>query len=149
VGRNPAPRVRKLATHPGVVVTGAVPEIWPYLESAVAAVAPFRICQGVQNKILEALAIGLPVVSTSRPARAIGATDGETLLVADTPEEFARCVVNLLDDPDARARFARGREFVRRRFDWDTNLDRLERWLCELGGEREMRAGVEQNAAAR
>src|SRR5712691_11260778 len=66
VGRNPSRRVRRLARLRGVIVTGAVPEVYPYLRGAIAAVAPFRICQGVQNKILEALAVGLPVVATPR-----------------------------------------------------------------------------------
>ena len=132
VGRNPSPRVRELAKLPGISVVGAVPEVQPYLENAVAAVAPFRICQGVQNKILEALAIGLPVVATSRPARAVGATSSELLFVADTPEEFAQAVIRVLE---AHPLQGSGREFIQKHFDWERNLEPLDRWLSEVSFE--------------
>jgi sugar transferase (PEP-CTERM/EpsH1 system associated) len=130
-GRNPALRVRDLVKQEGVVVTGTVPEVQSYLLGAAAVVAPFRIAQGVQNKILEAFALGKPVVSTSRPAQAVGARDGETILVADEPAEFAQRVNEILSDPSMQKRFAGGREFVRQHFDWDTNLGRLENHLIE------------------
>jgi sugar transferase (PEP-CTERM/EpsH1 system associated) len=129
VGRNPSPRVLELAKLSGVSVIGAVPEVQPYLENAVAAVAPFRICQGVQNKILEALAIGLPVVATPRPARAVGATSSELLFVAHTPEEFARVVIQVLETQPLRGR---GKEFIQEHFDWERNLEPLDRWLLEV-----------------
>jgi len=129
-GRNPTSDVKRLAKKPGVVVTGAVPDVHPYLMGSSVVVAPFRISQGVQNKILEALAVGKPVVSTSRPAEAIDAVHGETLLIADSPEEFAQSVSDLLGSSELRGRFERGSEFVRQKFDWQTNLARLEK-LCE------------------
>jgi sugar transferase (PEP-CTERM/EpsH1 system associated) len=133
VGRNPSSRVRRLSDLPGVVVTGTVPDVQPYLGSAVAAVAPFRICQGIQNKILEALAIGLPVVATPRPARAVGATSEELLFVADGAQDFARAVVAVLENPRLRQNL-RGKEFVKRRFDWERNLEPLDQWLKEAVG---------------
>jgi glycosyltransferase involved in cell wall biosynthesis len=126
--------VRRLAGLPGVTVTGAVPEVLPYLESAVAAVAPLRICQGVQNKILEALAIGLPVVATPRSARAVGASSAELLFVAETPADFARSVIRVRENPVLR-RASGGREFVRRHFDWNQNLEPLDSWLRQAAGE--------------
>jgi sugar transferase (PEP-CTERM/EpsH1 system associated) len=148
VGRNPSPRVCRLAALPGVTVTGTVPDVQPYLRSAVAAVAPFRICQGVQNKILEALAIGLPVVATPRPARAVGATANELLFVAQQPEDFAKAVVSVLETPQLRQNLS-GRSFVERRFDWERNLEPLERWLLEAAGERSWTPGqAVENAAA-
>jgi polysaccharide biosynthesis protein PslH len=137
VGRNPAPRVRDLVKREGVVVTGTVPEVQTYLLGAAVVVAPFRISQGVQNKILEALALGKAVVSTSRPAQAVGARDGEVLFVADEPGQFAKRVIEVLSDPATQERFAGGREFVRRHFDWDTNLGRLERRLMEAAGQHD------------
>jgi sugar transferase (PEP-CTERM/EpsH1 system associated) len=134
VGRNPSRRVRRLAGLPGVTVTGAVPEVLPYLESAVAAVAPLRICQGVQNKILEALAIGLPVVATPRSARAVGASSAELLFVAETQADFARSVIRVRENPVLR-RASGGREFVRRHFDWNQNLEPLDSWLRQAAGE--------------
>jgi glycosyltransferase involved in cell wall biosynthesis len=127
-GRSPVRRVNRLASQPGVIVTGAVPDVQPYLENAVAAVAPFRICQGVQNKILEAMAIGLPVVATRRPARAVGASPNELLFVADTPEDFAQAVIRVLENKNIRQCLA-GKEFVRRHFNWARNLEPLEGWL--------------------
>jgi sugar transferase (PEP-CTERM/EpsH1 system associated) len=140
VGRNPSPRVRSLTALPGVVVTGTVPDVQPYLRAAAAAVAPFRICQGVQNKILEALAIGLPVVATPRPARAVGASPDELLFVAQHPKEFAKAVVSVLETPQLRQNLS-GRQFVERRFDWERNLEPLERWLLEAVGERSCTSG--------
>jgi len=128
-GRHPSTAVQQLAQLPGVVVAGAIPEVHPYLEGAAAIVAPFRIAQGIQNKILEALAARKPVVSTRKPAEAIGAKHGETLLIADTPAEFASAVVGLLEDPNLAQRFAGGPEFVRQNFDWQVNLRRLEKLL--------------------
>jgi sugar transferase (PEP-CTERM/EpsH1 system associated) len=134
VGRNPSNQVKRLASLPGVIVTGTVPEVQPYLENAAVAVAPFRICQGVQNKILEALAIGLPVVATPRPARAIGATSAELLFVAETPDEFASAVIRVLEEPQLRSG-SNGCEFVQSHFDWEQNLQPLELWLQEVTGE--------------
>jgi glycosyltransferase involved in cell wall biosynthesis len=131
VGRNPSKRVRRLAARPGTVVIGAVPEVQPYLEHAIAAVAPFRICQGVQNKILEALSIGLPVVATPRPARAVGAGEKELLFVAEGAEEFAQAVRRLLENPEMR-RGSGGKEFVERQYNWETNLKPLDRWISEI-----------------
>jgi sugar transferase (PEP-CTERM/EpsH1 system associated) len=132
VGRHPSRRVRRLARLPGVVVTGAVPEVYPYLRGAIAAVAPFRICQGVQNKILEALAIGLPVVSTPRPALAIGGAECDSLFIAESPGDFSRMLIKFIEDPlRGRGSSSNAVEFVRRRFSWARNLAPLEHWLQE------------------
>src|SRR5262249_9789420 len=74
VGRDPVRRVCRLARKPGVIVTGTVPSVETYLAGSSAVVAPFRIAHGIQNKLLEALAMGKPVISTPGPAAAIGAT---------------------------------------------------------------------------
>ena len=75
VGRNPTRRVKRLSNRKQVLVTGTVSDVRPYLRNAVVAVAPFRLARGVQNKVLEALAMGLPVVGTRAIIEAIGATD--------------------------------------------------------------------------
>jgi sugar transferase (PEP-CTERM/EpsH1 system associated) len=125
-GRDPSRRVRRLARQVGIVVTGGVPEVNTYLAGSRAVVAPFRIAQGIQNKLLEALAAGKPVVSSSGPAAAIGAAHGTDLLVADTPAEFASAIVSVLEDPELYFRFNCGPEFVRRNFSWCEKLDKLE-----------------------
>jgi sugar transferase (PEP-CTERM/EpsH1 system associated) len=134
VGRDPVRRVRNLASKPGIVVTGTVPEVESYLTGSTAVVAPFRIAQGIQNKLLEALAVGKPIVSTSGPAAAIGAKHGETLLVADAPQDFANALVAILEDPALCGRFSNGVDFVRRNFSWHEKLSELEQLLLRAAG---------------
>jgi sugar transferase (PEP-CTERM/EpsH1 system associated) len=133
-GRDPSRRVRRLAQKPGIVVTGTVPEVGTYLAGSSAVVAPFRIAQGIQNKLLEALAVGKPIVSTSGPAAAIGASHGETLLIADTPQDFANALVAILEDPELCGRLSNGVDFVRRNFSWREKLNDLEQLLLRAAG---------------
>jgi sugar transferase (PEP-CTERM/EpsH1 system associated) len=147
VGRDPAVRVRRLARLPGVVVTGTVPEVETYLAGSIAVVAPFRMAHGIQNKMLEALAFGKPIVSTSGPARAIGAADGETLTIADNADEFARAVVALLEDSRLYNRLSQGTDFVRRNFDWQDKLGQLEELLLQAAGLEPSSDGVVMNRA--
>jgi sugar transferase (PEP-CTERM/EpsH1 system associated) len=133
-GRDPARRVRRLKRLPGVFVTGTVPEVETYLVGATVVVAPFRIAQGIQNKLLEALAVGKPIVSTPGPAAAIAASHGETLLIAGTSQEFAKSLVGLFEDPELYGRFSKGVDFVRRNFSWQDKLDRLEQLLLRAAG---------------
>jgi sugar transferase (PEP-CTERM/EpsH1 system associated) len=97
VGANPAPAVRALGAEPGVFVTGTVPDIRPYLAHAAVAVAPLQIARGIQNKVLEAMAMARPVVATAAAFEGVRATPGRDLLVADTPEAFATAVAAVLD----------------------------------------------------
>lgn len=94
-GRNPHRSVAQLQSDPAVKVTGSVPDIKPYLCGAAAAVVPMRIARGVQNKILEAIAAGTPVVSTAVAAAALPAKLGSLLTVADTPQDLAASLINI------------------------------------------------------
>ena len=126
VGARPAPAVRALAACPGVTVTGRVPDVRPWLEAARVAVAPLGVARGVQNKVLEAMAMGTPLVASAAAATGTQAVPGEHLLVADTADEAAAAVLSLLDDrakADALARAAR--EAAVARFGWDAALSRL------------------------
>ena len=103
----------------GVEVTGRVPEVPPYLDSAAVAVAPLHMARGVQNKVLEAMSSALPVVATPQAAQGLGETDRDTLIVASTAQATAQAVLSLLRDPPAaRAMGQRAAELVRQRFRW-------------------------------
>lgn len=119
VGRNPVKAVRQLAADPGVVVTGTVEDIRPYLAQAAIAVCPMVSGSGIQNKVLEAMAVGTPCVITSLAVQALQAKDGEEVSVADSPEGFAASVLELLEQPERRANLSEmGREYVNRHHRW-------------------------------
>ena len=127
VGMRPGPRVRALAApESGIAVVGEVPDVTAYLRRATVAVCPMVSGSGIQNKVLEALAVGTPVVATSIANRGVQAAPGTELLVADTPEAFAAAVTGLLASPDARGRLSRaGRALIDRAFRWEQHAARL------------------------
>ncbi|VAV85704.1 Glycosyl transferase, group 1 [hydrothermal vent metagenome] len=119
VGKEPSDEVLKLGEINGVNVTGAVPDIRPFINGAAVYIVPLRVGGGTRLKILEAMATGIPIVSTSVGCEGIGLTDGEDILIADTPEEFARQTLRLLGDGSLRERLAvKARKLVEERFSW-------------------------------
>ena len=127
VGANPSRAVSDLSKLPGVSVTGTVPDVRPHVTGAAVAVAPLTIARGTQNKILECLAMGVPVVASEIAAKGIDAVPGEHLLAARTAEEFAAQTLRLLADPAERRRFAEaGRARVRSHHDWPESMRRLD-----------------------
>ncbi len=119
VGRRPAPAVLALQGLAGIEVTGQVEDARPYIRQSSLYVVPMRMGGGVRFKVLEALALGKPVVTTSMGADGIDLLAGEQALLADTPAEFAGAVLSLLDDPPRRQALATaGRVFVETYFDW-------------------------------
>ena len=123
VGRNPVPQVQALAALPGVIVTGGVPDVRGWLAAADVVVAPLRIARGIQNKVLEAMAMGRPVVASPQAAEGIDARNGEHLLVAPDAQGEARAVLDLLADPTrAAALGAAARQRVQQRYDWAATL---------------------------
>lgn len=119
VGGNPSPEVRALAG-PGVLVTGRVDEVQPYLARASALVVPLAIGGGTRLKIVEALALGTPVVSTTIGAQGLGLVHGTHLLLADGAEAFARATLELLGEPQEAARLGeRGRAYVHEHYRWE------------------------------
>jgi sugar transferase (PEP-CTERM/EpsH1 system associated) len=120
VGAEPSPRVQKLSQEPGVTVTGFVPDLNEYLNRAAVFVAPLRFAAGVQNKVLEAMAAGRPVVTSSVVNAGLGAQPGRDLFVADEVDAIVDGVVQLLQDERLRAQVGRaGLEFVLQKYNWD------------------------------
>lgn len=133
VGADPPPALRRLAADPTIEVTGRVPDLRPYLERAVVGIDPLRVGAGLQNKVLEGMAMGLPMVITSIANEGIGAVDGEEVVVADDPAAFAAAVVALLRDPDrCRALGRRARAAVERGWSWEGHFADLEAVMAEL-----------------
>jgi len=125
VGGHPTPAVKALSG-PSVQVTGRVPDVRPWLEGAAAMVVPLRIGGGTRLKIVEALALGTPVVSTTIGAEGLGLQEGRDLLLADGARAFATEVCALLERPDrARAIGAHGKAAVQERFRWSVLAEKL------------------------
>ncbi len=126
VGNNPPPKVKSLESHGDTVVTGHVEDVRPYFEMASVFVCPLRSGSGIQTKNLEAMAMGVPVVTTSLGFEGIEAIPGRDLIVADTPEDIASEVIRLLKSPDLRDRIGRnGRRVVEERYSWRVVGQRL------------------------
>jgi sugar transferase (PEP-CTERM/EpsH1 system associated) len=142
-GMSPTATVRRLAKRPGVVVTGAVPDVRPYLDAAEICVVPLRIARGIQNKLLEGLAMGLPCISSrcSWAGTVIG--EGEGILVADDPVEFAEHAINLLQDDQYRELMGRkARAVVEEKYTWDDQLQRLDLIIQRITGARPTEPGL-------
>ncbi|MDE2491335.1 MAG: glycosyltransferase, partial [Elusimicrobia bacterium] len=121
VGSSPTEAVLRAAREtPGVSVTGTVPDVRPHLAEAAVFVAPIRLGRGIKGKVLEAFAMGLPVVASPLAAEGLGARPGRELLAARGDAAFADAVVALLDSPARRAELgAAGRRFAVERCDWN------------------------------
>ncbi len=119
VGKEPSDEVLRLSDIAGVNVTGAVPDIRSYINKASVYIVPLRVGGGTRLKILEAMAIGIPIVSTSIGCEGIGLTNEKDILIADTAKDFARQTLRLLDDAALRKHLAaNARELVEERFSW-------------------------------
>lgn len=121
VGKDPVADIRALEIDPRIMVTGTVKDIRPYLWEANIAVVPLIYGAGIQNKILEAMACGTPVVTTSRTLSSIDAIPGRELVVADGSEEFSRAILELLDNPKIRRDIGdAGLSYVQKHHSWST-----------------------------
>lgn len=127
VGMNPADDVLRLAEKPGVFVTGGVPDVRPYVAHAAAAVLPLRIARGIQNKVLEAMALERPVLATPSAMAGIEPCPESNPRVAETAEDLARAAIDLLQS--GLLRDPGGRLCVQRHYNWDANLRRIGRLL--------------------
>jgi glycosyltransferase involved in cell wall biosynthesis len=127
VGADPQKSIRNLAKDPSVEVTGFVPDIRPYITRSAVFVCPMVCGSGIQNKLLHAMAMGTPVVTTSISVQALQVTDGEHLLVADEPQQFAEAVNTLLQNKNLRKQIsASARKYVQEHHDWNASGQKLE-----------------------
>jgi Glycosyltransferase len=130
VGSNPHPRIWSLQESDGVRVTGFVEDIRPYYLAADVCVIPLRLARGVQNKVLEAMAMGRPVVTTSMAIQGIEAVTDKQLFVSDSPEEFASRVMDLLKNEKKRRELGRNsRNWVKSNYQWSSSMNMLEELL--------------------
>jgi sugar transferase (PEP-CTERM/EpsH1 system associated) len=127
VGSSPTAAVKKLAG-PDIRVTGRVPDVRPYLAHARAVVAPMQIARGIQNKVLEAMAMGAAVVVTPQAREGLDACGDDELFTATTPEEFADAVTRLLDGGEPSIGL-RARRRILDDFGWEASLTSLDRLL--------------------
>jgi len=137
VGRNPPAAIIALGEREGVTVTGSVDDVRPYIEEGDVYIVPLRIGGGTRLKILDALAMRSAVVSTSVGAEGLDLTDGENIMIADTPERFAAKVLRLIDDGDLnRSLGESGRKLVEEKYGWDSLAAKLESFIIRLVGAK-------------
>lgn len=137
VGARPSPEVKALEQAAGVVVTGRVPDVRPYLAHAAVSIAPLRVARGVQSKVLEAMSMQKTVVVSPQALEGIDADPGVELLLADGAEAFAAAVAGVLGRPDAAMGIA-ARHRVLRDYSWTSNLSKIDT-LLEAGAQPALR----------
>ena len=137
VGRGPTEDMRELAARDGSIeITGQVEDVLPYLAMSDVFVCPVRLGGGFRGKVLEAMAAGVPVVSTRLGAEGLPAKDGENILLAETPHQLANATVRMLTDREQAGRIsARARELVVTDYSWRRGVEILERVLGEVVGD--------------
>ena len=126
VGKSPTPDVQALQSIAGIQVTGSVPDVRPWLMRSTCVVVPLRIARGVQNKVLEAMACGRPVVCSPEPLKGLAAESGTHLLKADTPDEWVTAMSRIFDAPQLQTQLGTAAvSWVKRQFSWDAALAML------------------------
>lgn len=131
VGVNPPRKIKALTRDNRIVVTGAVEDVREFLTDAAVLVCPLRVSAGIQNKIIEAMAMGIPVVTTSLGAMWLDKEGREAILIADDPDDFAGKVIGLAGDGEKRKLYSeRGRLFVLKQYSWEKNVEKLAK-ICQ------------------
>ena len=133
IGKNPTDRIQALAADQDVEVPGYVPDLAPYLEETAAFIVPLHAAGGMRVKIVDAWCWGLPIVSTTIGAEGIKTRNGENILIADSPADFASAIVRLLREPLLQARLrTSGRSWVEERYDWRRVYGRWDEVYADL-----------------
>jgi sugar transferase (PEP-CTERM/EpsH1 system associated) len=146
VGANPSPEVRALGKLHGVTVTGRVADVRPYVAHADVAVAPLKIARGIQNKVLEAMAMGIPVVASPQAFEGIRATPGQDMLVAEGAGAQAEAIAAVLSGAHPGLRAA-GRQAMEQRYGWPATLARLDGLMAPLIARQVGAAGRTETVA--
>ncbi len=132
VGRSPTPAVTALANE-NIVVTGTVDDVRPYLRHAAVVVAPLRLARGIQNKVLEAMAMGVPVVASQECAGPVDAVPERDFLTAGSVADYQRQIESLLQSPErAEAMGQAARQQVLQRYSWDAHMSKIDHYLERL-----------------
>ncbi len=135
VGADPSAAMRALGELPGVTVTGSVPDVRPFIRGSALMVAPLAIARGTQNKILEAMGMGVPVVTSSAAAGGVDAEAERHFLVADSAADTAAAVLRIVQNPAERARLAvAGRERMLSHHAWPRSMERLDKIIARCRG---------------
>lgn len=133
VGADPAPEIAAMADDEAVTVTGRVPDLRTYMNSAQVAIDPLRIGAGLQNKVLEGMSMGLPMVITSIANEGIQAIPDQNILIGDTPEAFAAQTIKLLQDAQLRTQMGKAaRQFIVEKWSWEKHFGDLEEMFVSL-----------------
>jgi polysaccharide biosynthesis protein PslH len=133
VGKDPPQSIIKLAQNPAIQVTGTVDDIRPYLQKATMAVAPITYGAGIQNKVLEAMACGTPVITTTQAISALSIRPDEDALIADEPVKFAESIIGLLKNPNQQREVGQaGRRYVEENHRWIDITSNLEQIYGEV-----------------
>jgi len=136
IGTNPLPEVQELAQLPGVEVTGRVEDLKPWIQRSSMLVAPMRFGAGIKNKVLESMAVEKPVVTNATGVEAMHAEVAALLTLAESSEEFAAAISDLLDQPEKRASLGKqGRETMARLHSWETAAEAYEALLERLASQ--------------
>jgi glycosyltransferase involved in cell wall biosynthesis len=126
VGKDPPIDIIKMAVNPLITVTGTVADIRPYLWKAAVAVVPLVYGAGIQNKVLEAMACGTPVVATPKALSALNAVSGQDILIADSPQDFSFQMLRLIENPGLRYEIGNaGLDYVRKNHNWKNIASQL------------------------
>jgi sugar transferase (PEP-CTERM/EpsH1 system associated) len=127
VGAEPSDEIRRLAATPGVAVTGTVPDVRDYVRGSALTVAPLSIARGTQNKILESMAMGVPVICSKNAAGGVDAVPGQHFLVAESPEQYAESIIRLLESLDDRHELSiAARQRVLSSHSWVASMGKLD-----------------------
>ncbi len=136
VGSNPPPIVKALSAIKGVQVTGYVKDVRDYISIADISIVPLRIARGLQNKVLEAMAMGKAVVTTSVALDGINARPNRDIVVADNPDVFSKKILDILNSPSLGKEIGRNaRQFIERHFSWESKFSILDKIITNTGSK--------------